>query len=201
MFSLQHGLFVVSLAALSACERNNPIAPAADSVVTPTYATSFTIDSLIGQTRDTNGYWHLRLNRGTLQTTARVKGTVSWTGPAVNTTLAQNEAISVYWESDHTWVISDSIAFIVRRPCLAPSSAICVYVITNRPVLDTIIVPYFAGQEVATVNGHSYSSSTGEVNTMIAPVVAMAGDTMEVTGHAMFRNGVEIIKKVKIVLE
>ena len=218
MFSIKHGLIIFSLVALSACETTSLTAPQSpDSAVT--FSTSFTIDSLIGSTRDTNGYWHLTLNRGSLQTTARVHGTVSWNGPAVNVTLAQSEAISVDWESNLSWIISNPIGYIVRRPCLAAPNVTCVYVVNGGVVLDTVSIDYFAGMEVPTTNVHSYSDAMGAVNNMIAPINKMVGDTMVLTGHAMFRwetcaNGhaicetgrvishtIEIIRQIKVILE
>ena len=42
---------------------------------------------------------------------------------------------------------------------------------------DTTYITWFSGYEVPIVNGSSYSREDGEVNTMIAPVKTMVGDT------------------------
>ena len=42
---------------------------------------------------------------------------------------------------------------------------------------DTTYITGFEGWEVPIVNGASYSNEDGEVNTMIAPVRSMVGDT------------------------
>ena len=199
MFSFPRSFLAISLIVLSACAESNLTAPVTTD--TPSYTATFSIDSLIGQTHDANGLWHLTLNRGSLQTTARVHGTVSWNGSPVNVTLAQSEAISVYWESNLSWIISNSIGYIVRRPCLAAPNVTCVYVVNGGVVLDTVSIDYFAGMEVPTTNVHSYSDATGAVNNMIAPIRTMVGDTMVITGHAQFRNGVTITKSIRIVLE
>ena len=199
MFSFPRSFLAVSLFVLTACAESNLTAPVTTD--TPSYTATFSIDSLIGSTRDTNGLWHLTLNRGSLQTTARVHGTVSWNGSPVNVTLAQSEAISVYWESNLSWIISNSIGYIIRRPCLAAPNVTCVYVVNGGVVLDTVSIDYFAGMEVPTTNVHSYSDAMGAVNNMIAPIRTMVGDTMVITGHAQFRNGVTITKSIRIVLE
>lgn len=45
---------------------------------------------------------------------------------------------------------------------------------------DTTYITWFEGFEVPVVNGASYSDMHGEVNTMIAPVRSMRGDTMSI---------------------
>ena len=42
---------------------------------------------------------------------------------------------------------------------------------------DTTYITWFSGFEVPIVNGASYSNADGEVNTMMAPVRTMLGDT------------------------
>ena len=42
---------------------------------------------------------------------------------------------------------------------------------------DTTYITWFDGYEVPIVNQASYSNENGEVNTMIAPVKTMIGDT------------------------
>ena len=44
-------------------------------------------------------------------------------------------------------------------------------------ILDTTYITWFDGFEVPIINGASYSNEEGEVNTMIAPVRSMIGDT------------------------
>ena len=56
----------------------------------------------------------------------------------------------------------------------------------------------YQGENVPTVNGASYVSDVGEVNTMIAPIRTMVGDTLRV--EATVREWL-IVKEIKIVLE
>ena len=54
------------------------------------------------------------------------------------------------------------------------------------------------GEVVPTVNGSSYVSDVGEINTMIAPIFSMRTDTLEVRSTI---NEWNIIQTIKIVLE
>jgi hypothetical protein len=54
------------------------------------------------------------------------------------------------------------------------------------------------GESVPTVNGASYVSNDGEVNTMIAPIRTMVGDTLRV--EATIREWL-ITQQINIVLE
>ena len=56
----------------------------------------------------------------------------------------------------------------------------------------------YRGENVPTVNGASYVSDVGEVNTMIAPIRTMVGDTLRV--EATVREWL-ITKQINIVLE
>ena len=50
-----------------------------------------------------------------------------------------------------------------------------------RKIVEIItLITWFSGFEVPIVNGSSYSREDGEVNTMIAPVKTMRGDTATV---------------------
>ena len=61
--------------------------------------------------------------------------------------------------------------------------------------IDTSYVIGFNGMEVPTINPASYSNSDGEVNTMIAPVQSMIGDTMTIRMY-FWNNQYEIIDEV-----
>ena len=62
--------------------------------------------------------------------------------------------------------------------------------------IDTIYVTGFGGSIVPTINEFSYSGTDGEINTVIAPIDEMVGDTMIV--KAKFRD---LEKTIKIILE
>ena len=79
---------------------------------------------------DTNGYYHLKLNPNTNQTTHRISGKV----------LNTIEPTKVSWWSNLNWE--------------------------------------YNGEVVPTINGSSYVGDGGEINTVIAPIDEMAGDTL-----------------------
>lgn len=56
----------------------------------------------------------------------------------------------------------------------------------------------YNGEVVPTINGSSYVSDGGEINTMIAPIFSMRADTLEVRSTITEWN---IIQTIKIVLE
>ena len=114
-----------------------------------------------GLIKDGNGYYHLPLDNTKWQTLHRLSGHVYRNGVPVNT-------IKFGWVSNFYWTIGDTLGYIVERA------------LTNDLVYvsyDTSYVTWFSGFEVPIVNGASYSREDGEVNTMMAPVKSMRGDT------------------------
>ena len=113
-------------------------------------------------TQDTNGYYHLTLDRNKWQTLHRVSGSIVKDGYGV-------ENFRVEWESDLYWIIGDTLGYIVSRG-LNMNLQYVNY--------DTTYLTQFNGLEVPTTNIVSLSNSSGEFNNMIAPVRSMIGDTM-----------------------
>ena len=116
-------------------------------------------------TQDTNGYYHLTLDRNKWQTLHRVSGSIVKDGYSV-------ENFRVEWESDLYWIIGDTLGYIVSRG-LNMNLQYVNY--------DTTYLTQFNGLEVPTSNQVSLSNSSGEFNNMIAPVRSMIGDTMKLT--------------------
>ena len=111
---------------------------------------------------DTNGYYHLTIDRNKWQTLHRVSGTVSSDGYAV-------ESFWVEWESNLYWYLGDTLGYIINRNFNSNGLYVSV---------DTSYIVGFNGMEVPTSNMVSYSNRYGEINNMIAPVRSMIGDTM-----------------------
>ncbi len=131
---------------------------------------------------DQNGYFHLELLRNTWQTTHRISGFVTFDGePAEN--------VRIEWTSSHFWHLNDTLGYYID------------YGYTDQlqyVALDTTYVIGFDGFTVPTINCCSYSNADGEINTMIAPVRSMIGDTMIV--GLQYSDG-ESIGKILIVLD
>jgi len=94
----------------------------------------------------------------------------------------------VEWESSHYWIMTDTAyAYVKRRMNLFGD-----WVNTR----DTVYVTGFGGTIVPTINPSSYSGTDGEINTMIAPITSMKGDTMIVV--CKFED---LKKEIKIILQ
>ena len=129
---------------------------------------------------DTNGYYHLTIDRNKWQTLHRVSGTVSSDEYSV-------ESFWVEWESNLYWYLGDTLGYIINRNFNDNGLYVSV---------DTSYIIGFNGMEVPTSNSISYSSISGEINNMIAPVRSMVGDTMRL--RYSYYNGMD---SIMIVLE
>ena len=130
-----------------------------------------------------DGYYRLKLNSSdnSEQTIHRISGSL------LNYGKEPYPPQKVDWESSHTWTLQDTTYVVVRRT---------INVLGQWVTIDTTYVTQFAGFIVPTINPASYSGTNGEINTVIAPIDNMLGDTMIV--KCKFRD---IEKTIKIVLE
>lgn len=148
---------------------------------------SFTIDSaLVGNgskalKKDNNGYYHLLVDSNLLQTFSRVTGRVLVNNKPnpLAPTLVEN--IRVEWKSSHYWILNVGQQTI---------SVYKTYFNKFQAKLQTVLLGIMVAQRsevIPTVNPTSYpSSKSGEVNTIVAPVFLMKGDTLTITGKAFF---------------
>ena len=120
---------------------------------------TFELDA--GLLEDSNGYYHLLIDNSKWQTLHRLSGHVYRDGDPMNVT-------KFAWASNLYWIINDTLGYIIESGLTGD----LVYV-----NYDTTYITWFNGFEVPIVNGASYSNEDGEVNTMIAPVRSMVGDT------------------------
>ena len=116
---------------------------------------------------DSNGYYHLTVDRGSWQTIHRVSGSITNEGFGV-------ENFRVEWESNLYWYLGDTLGYVVKRGLTYNLEYVS---------YDTVYVTGFNGMEVPTSNKTSFSNSRGELNNMIAPVKTMVGDTMKLTAN------------------
>ncbi len=113
---------------------------------------------------DGNGFYHLPIDTTKWQTLHRLTSVVTRDSVGVN-------VIKVSWYSNHYWLIGDTLGYMIENT----GSDDLWYV-----GYDTTYITWFNGFEVPVVNGASYSDMHGEVNTMIAPVKTMRGDTISI---------------------
>ena len=139
-------------------EANNPIQEEIHQV--------FYFDSDGRLEMDSNGFYHLTIDTTNWQTLHRISGFITdsaTTNPVVN--------CRVEWSSSHYWTLGDTLGYWIRQGLTDDLEWVS---------YDTSYVTGFDGQEVPTINPASYSNADGEVNTMIAPVQSMVGDTMTI---------------------
>jgi hypothetical protein len=139
------------------------------------------VDGRLDTTLD--GFYKLQLNSTTnsIQTIHRI------TGQLLNNGEEPNPPQLVEWESSHYWTVTDTAYSYIRRIVNYNGQWVNV---------DTIYVTGFGGSIVPTINEFSYSGTNGEINTVIAPIDEMIGDTMIV--KARFRD---LEKTIRIILE
>tara|TARA_R110000782_G_scaffold263467_1_gene356143 strand:+ start:108 stop:683 length:576 start_codon:yes stop_codon:yes gene_type:complete len=138
------------------------------------------LDSRLDTTDD--GLYKLELNstQNSIQTIHRISGKLLNNGEEPYPQLVE-------WESSHNWTLNDTAYVIVRRT---------INVLGNWVTIDTSYVTGFNGSSVPTINEFSYSGDGGEINTVIAPIDEMVGDTLIV--KARFED---IQETIRIVLE
>jgi len=143
-----------------------------DELVIPQKQYQFTIDSVLTQTglrsipKDQNGLYHLKITTVGSSQSHRVVGRILVNGKEPY----PNEKIS--FESNLYWWLrqGDTTATITQAYVNYFTGQ---YTIVNLP-------PMIANKDelVPTTNGSSYSGTGGEINTVIAPIREMIGDTM-----------------------
>lgn len=116
--------------------------------------------------KDSNGYYHLKLDKTKNQTVHRINGTILVNGKE------PYPVEKVEWESNLYWIMkrNDTIATITKTYINYFTGQ---YQIVQLP-------PLIASKDelVPTINASSYNGDNGEINTMIAPIYRMKGDTM-----------------------
>lgn len=153
--------------------------------VTPLESSTYTveIDSRLDKTDD--GYYVLPINDGSFQTLHRLSGTLTQDGEIPD----HREKIG--WESSHTWVLGDTLGYIIRRTINSDG---------NWAVLDTSYVTGFDGYEVPTINSTSITKENGDFNVMMAPIQPMRGDTLTVRSF-IYKNGTEFDDIINVILK
>lgn len=165
-------LILISLIGLISCEKEELQIP-------DNYTLS--VDGRLDTTSE--GLYKLQLNStsNSIQTIHRLTGTL------LNNGKEPYPPQLVNWESSHSWAINDT-AYVMIRRFINP--------LGQWVTVDTTYVTGFGGAIVPTINSSSYSGTEGEINTVIAPVDNMVGDTMVV--KCKFKN---LEKTIRIILE
>ena len=133
---------------------------------------TFTIDSVLTQSGtkslsiDANGYYHLKLIPNSNQQPHRVTGRILINGKE------PIPAETIEWESNLYWWIRRGYtsAYITK--------AYINYYTVQYTVINLPPMIVYKDELVPTINKSSYSGTNGEINTVIAPISEMKGDTM-----------------------
>ena len=134
---------------------------------------------------DGNGYSHFRMYSQTSQNIHRISGTIK-----VNGVIPTEPREKIDWKSSHYWILreGDTVATITKTYLNYFTGQWMV--VTLPPLVSSV------NSLVPTVNPVCYNSEDGTINTIIAPLYNMKGDTLVVT--AKLRN---VTKIAKIVLD
>ena len=163
-----------------------------DDVIVPQKNYTFSIDSVLTQSGtkslpiDANGFYHLKLIPNSNQQPYRVTGRILVNGkepiPAEN----------IEWESNLYWWIrkGNTIAYI--------SKSYINYFTGQYTIISLPRMIASKDELVPTINKASYSGTKGEINTIIAPISEMKGDTMVIKA---FNYNAKKTIYTKIVLE
>ena len=133
--------------------------------------------------KDANGYSYFTLYSTETQNIHTISGSIR-----VNGNIPNEPREKVEWESSHYWVLKqgETIGTIYRRTWRG----------LGWQIVDSIKVVNLKAAQVPTINGVCYNSADGSINTVIAPMWNMRGDTMTIVA----RIG-KVIKTERIILK
>jgi len=147
--------------------------------------------------KDNNGFYELILNPYSNQTPQRITGRLLRNGEPLVDTSSGDQPKKVTWESNlYWWLLSgDTVANVTQT-----------YINEFTGELDYINLPPIINWRdilVPTINSSSYTDQeTGIVNTVIAPIYIMKGDTMKIkmsythiSSQRVFKDSTYVILK------
>lgn len=130
--------------------------------------------------KDQNGYSVFNLYSTQTQNIHTISGTIRRNG-----IIPDEPRQRVEWESSHYWTlkVGDTIGRIYRRLWRG----------LGWQIVDSIDVINLKQSEVPTINPVCYNSADGTINTVIAPMWGMRGDTMTIVARS---NGVVKVENI-----
>jgi hypothetical protein len=130
--------------------------------------------------KDANGYSIFNLYSTQTQNIHTISGSIR-----VNGRIPNEPREKVEWESSHYWTlkVGDTIGTIYRRTWRG----------LGWQIVDSIKVTNLKESEVPTINSACYNSIDGSINTVIAPMWNMRGDTMTIIARS---NGVVKVERI-----
>jgi hypothetical protein len=130
--------------------------------------------------KDQNGYSVFSLYSTETQNIHTITGSIR-----VNGKIPNEPREKIEWESSHYWTIKygDTIGTIYRRTWRG----------LGWQIVDSIKVVNLKTSQVPTINKVCYNSADGSINTVIAPMYNMKGDTMTIVARC---GGVVKVEKI-----
>ena len=130
--------------------------------------------------KDQNGYSVFSLYSTETQNIHTITGSIR-----VNGKIPNEPREKIEWESSHYWTIKygDTIGTIYRRTWRG----------LGWQIVDSIKVVNLKTSQVPTINSACYNSADGSINTVIAPMWNMKGDTMTIVARC---GGVTKVEKI-----
>ena len=130
--------------------------------------------------KDANGYSYFTMYSTETQNIHTISGSITKNGR-----VPDNPREKVEWESSHYWTLKqgESIGTIYRRTWRG----------LGWQIVDSIKVVNLKTAQVPTINPVCYNSVDGSINTVIAPMYNMKGDTLTIIAKS---NGVTKIAKI-----
>lgn len=165
---------IVLLSLISSCSKEDIIIDNGEGI-TIEFLGGLNDDSRYKLNKDKNGFYELSLNPNSNQTPQRITGLLLRNGEPLKDNWSGNQPKKVSWESNLYWWLleGDTVANITQT-----------YINEFTGELDYINLPPIINWRdvlVPTVNSNSYTDQeTGIVNTVIAPIREMVGDTMKI---------------------
>ncbi len=166
--------YVLFIFFIFSCTKNNIITDNGDGISIE-FLEGLNDDLNYQLSKDSNGFYELTLDRSENQTIQRIAGKLLKNGDPIEDLWSGPQPKKVNWESNlFWWLFEGETVANVTKTYLNSFTGELVYV--NLPPLvnwEDVIVP--------TINESSYSGrETGIVNTVIAPIQEMIGDTMKI---------------------
>ena len=117
--------------------------------------------------KDSNGYSIFNLYSTQTQNIHTISGSIR-----VNGKIPNEPREKIEWESSHYWILKqgEDVGMIYRRTWRG----------LGWQIVDSIKVVNLRTSQVPTINSVCYNSADGSINTVIAPMWNMKGDTMTI---------------------
>ena len=166
---------LILVAFIFSCEKEGQIIEDNGEGITIEFLEGLNDDPTYQLSKDSNGFYNLNLDRNTNQTIQRITGRILRNGYPLVDLGGGAQPKNINWESNlYWWLLEGDTVANITYTYLNLFTGELVYV--NLPPLinwKEVIVPI--------INENSYSNQeTGIVNTVIAPIQEMIGDTMKI---------------------